>query len=276
MEEKLVGLLRGLSPAAVAFSGGVDSAVLAKAAVLAAERFGTVPPRAVFAFSSSSTGTDIEAAHRGAAEIGIELTEFESREMEIPEFLQNGRDRCYYCKRHRFSEMRNLIAGWDKPAGFDWHLLDGENADDRTAWRPGRRAAEELGVRSPIAELGISKEGVRGLARRWGLSSAERPSTPCLVTRLIYGLAPEEHLLRMVETGEAILRSLAFSTCRVRVDAPERARIEVPKSEISRVLEAGVREHILAEFQKIGWLSVSIDLDGFVSGKYDISAVRND
>ena len=268
-ETALVESIVRVSPAAVAFSGGVDSMLLAKAAMIAAERHSLPFPRAILAVSATSSADDVENAYKTAEEIGISLCRIDTGELNLPEFVRNGRDRCYHCKKQRFSEMLELLRVWEKEDGIKRTLLDGENADDLAAYRPGHRAAEELGVRSPIADSGINKETVRKLARRWGLSAADRPSTPCLVTRLAYGITPEPELLRAVEKAEQLLRRFRFPICRVRVDLPDSARIEVPAVEISRLLEADTREKIAKGVKAAGFTVVSIDLEGFASGKMD-------
>ena len=271
--ESLLDCLGRLSPLAVAFSGGVDSSLLAKAAVLAAEKFGAAPPVAIFAVSPTSSRDDIENARAVARKIGLELIELDSSgELGLPAFQANARDRCYHCKKYRFTAIQKLLAERERAGGPRRTLLDGENADDRALSRPGERAAAELGVRSPLAELGIAKAEVRRMARELGLPVADRPSAPCLATRFLYGLAPTAQLLRRVEAAETFLHARGFKVCRVRVDSPVTARIEVPAGEIGRFLTGGVREAVLEEFLGLGFAAVSLDLEGFVSGKMDRAA----
>ncbi|MBO7725688.1 MAG: ATP-dependent sacrificial sulfur transferase LarE [Thermoguttaceae bacterium] len=257
----------------IAFSGGVDSSLLAKASLLAAEKYHTLPPVGVFAVSPTSSQSDIENARAVAREIGLRLIEIDSSgELALLAFQTNAPDRCYHCKKYRFSAIQDLISGWEKEGSPRRTLLDGENADDRGLWRPGEKAAAELGVRSPLAELGIAKDEVRRLAREVELSVADRPSTPCLATRLLYGMTPTSRLLRRIEAAEDFLHQKGFDVCRVRVDSPVTARIEVPAAEIPRVLANGVKEAILEEFLRLGFAAVSLDLEGFVSGKMDRAA----
>ena len=270
MTDPLLHLLNSLAPSVIAFSGGVDSSLLAKAAQIAAERFGTVPPVGVFAVSPTSPRGDIETARETARAIGLDLIEIDSSaELDLPAFRRNGRDRCYHCKKYRFSAMLDLIRRWEEEGQPHRTLLDGENADDRGQWRPGQRAAAQLGVRSPLAELGITKEEVRRLARRLNLPVAERPSSPCLATRLLYGLAPEPELLRRIDDAETLLHSLGFPVCRVRADSAVTARIEVPAAETGRFLNEELKEAVLTGFLRLGFAAVSLDLEGFVSGKMD-------
>ena len=255
---------------AVAFSGGVDSSLLGKAAVLAAERRGALPPLGVFAVSPTSSRDDIENARAVARKIGLELIELDaSGELDLAAFRTNARDRCYHCKKYRFTAIQGLLAEREKAGEPRRVLLDGENADDIAVGRPGERAAAELGVRSPLAELGISKAEVRRMARELELPVADRPSAPCLATRFLYGLRPTPRLLRRVEDAESFLRAEGFKVCRVRVDSPVTARIEVPAEEIGRFLAERVREAVLEEFLGLGFAAVSLDLEGFVSGKMD-------
>ena len=230
----------------------------------------------VFAISPTSSQSDIDNARAVARQIGLRLVEIDSSgELDLPAFRTNAPDRCYHCKKYRFSAIQDLIDRQHRAGEPRRTLLDGENADDRGGRRPGERAAAELGVRSPLAELGIGKAEVRRLARELGLSTADRPSNPCLATRLLYGLTPTAELLRRVEEAEKILRAEGFSVCRVRVDSPVTARIEVPAGEIPRVLAGGVKEAILEKFLRLGFAAVSLDLEGFVSGKMDRTVSEN-
>jgi uncharacterized protein len=268
--DSLLNLLRKLAPSAVAFSGGVDSSLLAKGALLASEKYGTLPPIGIFAISPTLSQSDIKIAWQTAREIGIELFEIDtSAELALPAFQKNARDRCYHCKRFRFSAMQEMIRRWEGEGQPHRTLLDGENADDRSLHRPGERAAAELGVRSPLAELGLTKADVRKLSHHLALSIANRPSTPCLATRILYGLTPTPELLRRVEAAEEFLLSKGFPVCRVRADSPLTARIEVPAEEISRVIQPDIKEAIVEEFLRLGFGAVSVDLEGFVSGKMD-------
>lgn len=270
MVDSLLDLLRKLAPSAVAFSGGVDSSLLAKGALLASEKYGTLPPIGIFAISPISSQSDIKIARQTAREIGLELFEIDtSAELALPAFQKNARDRCYHCKRFRFSAMQEMIRRWEGEGQPHRTLLDGENADDRSLHRPGERAAAELGVRSPLAELGLTKADVRKLSHHLALSIANRPSTPCLATRILYGLTPTPELLRRVEAAEEFLLSKGFPVCRVRADSPLTARIEVPAEEISRVIQPDIKEAIVEEFLRLGFGAVSVDLEGFVSGKMD-------
>lgn len=280
---------------AVAFSGGVDSATLAKALVLATERRSTLtsedgtptgirkaPPTGFFAVGATSTDEEKRDAGRLAAEIGIALQVLETQELNDARFVANSPERCYWCKKIRFAELGRLAVetlrttrknGADDATqsvdkeGVPLVLVDGTNADDANDFRPGTKAAREAGVRSPFAELGITKAEIRALARSWGLSVAEKPSNPCLATRIGYGLSLDVATLRRIEAAEISVKRFGFSTCRVRVDAPGAARIEVPESEIDAATTPDVRRALVAELRGLGFAFVSLDLEGFASGK---------
>ncbi len=280
---------------AVAFSGGVDSATLAKALVLATERRPTLAtedgtPRGVkkasptgfFAVGATSTDEEKREARVLAAEIGIALQVLETQELNDERFVANSPERCYWCKKIRFAELGRLAVATLRPARKNEKngalqpvenkevpliLIDGTNADDANDFRPGTKAAREAGVRSPFAELGITKAEIRALARGWGLSVAEKPSNPCLATRIGYGLPLDVATLRRIEAAEIAVKRFGFSTCRVRVDAPGAARIEVPECEIDAASTPDVRRALVAELRSLGFAFVSLDLEGFASGK---------
>lgn len=280
---------------AVAFSGGVDSATLAKALVLATERRPTLtmengtpsgvrksPPTGFFAVGATSTDEEKRDAERLADEIGIALQTLETQELNDELFVANSPERCYWCKKIRFAELGRLAIETLRQTGKNEEkdasqtvakkevaivLVDGTNADDANDFRPGTRAAREAGVRSPFAELGITKAEIRALARSWGLSVAEKPSNPCLATRIGYGLQLDVATLRRIEAAELAVKRFGFSTCRVRVDALRTARIEVPEGEIDAASRPETRRALVAELRALGFAFVALDLEGFVSGK---------
>lgn len=280
---------------AVAFSGGVDSATLAKALVLATERRATLttengastgvkkaPPTGFFAVGATSTEEEKREARVLADEIGIALQVLETQELNDERFVANSPERCYWCKKIRFAELGRLAVATlrsaegdgvdgatqnDEKERFSLVLIDGTNADDANDFRPGTKAAREAGVRSPFAELGITKAEIRELARRWGLSVAEKPSNPCLATRIGYGLPLDVATLRRIEAAEIAVKRFGVSTCRVRVDAPGAARIEVPENEIDAASTPETRRALVAELRALGFAFVSLDLEGFASGK---------
>lgn len=244
----------------LAFSGGIDSALLAKAAVRAFEKDILPSVFAIFASSLAGGRSLLDEVSDLAKEIGIPLRIVESEEFKDPEFIRNDELRCYYCKRRRFTQMLEIT-------GRDAQLLDGSNADDLHEYRPGTRAVRELGVRSPLAELGLTKKDIRDLARFWGLSIAEKPSEPCLATRIAYGLSIDPALLDRIEKGENLLHDLGFPVCRVRIDRLDSVRIEIPEDFFPLLNTSVIRQKIIDKFRREGIHFISLDLEGFRSGK---------
>jgi len=251
------------APAVLAFSGGVDSSVLGAAAVRFSPK--ECPPAGFFAVSATTAAESIDWARKAAEEIGLELTVFESAEFSDADFLRNDRRRCYYCKRDRFSAIREMAVERVLKSGQDGRRLtfiEGSNADDLGEDRPGLAASRELGFCAPLAGAGLTKGEIRRLAANWSLSTAERPSDTCLATRLAFGLSIFPERLHRIEEGEKILRRDGFSICRLRLDEPGKARIEVPKDRTGEVeIES------IIEIQKLGFDEVRLDLGGYQSGK---------
>ena len=253
--DSLLDWFRPFRSCVVAFSGGLDSSVAAKAAVLA---LGDAA-EAVLAYSPSSLRNEVDDARAVAAAIPIRCHAFPSREMDDDAYAANDRDRCYYCKKIRFADVCRYAAERGQEV-----VVDGSNADDLDDYRPGRRAMMEFGIRSPLAELGITKAQAREIARRWKLPNSEKPASPCLSTRLAYGLRITEERLRRVEAAEEFLRTRGFSPLRVRLHADDLARIEVAPEQISRLAEPNTE--LAEEFQRLGFRFVCVDLQGFRSG----------
>jgi uncharacterized protein len=256
MFDELLAYLKPLGSAVVAFSGGVDSTLVAWAAEAAlGER-----ALAVTACAESLTPADARAARELAQRIGIAHREVVYSELAIPGYADNPPERCYLCKGELFRRLR-AIAG---EVGFS-AVLDGTNADDLGDFRPGREAARELGVRSPLAELGWSKERIRAALRGLDLPVWDKPSSPCLSSRIPYGEPITREKLEQVGRAEAALRALGFTNLRVRHHGSV-ARIELPREEVARVFDEGLAEEIVRCVRAAGFAFVALDLEGLRSG----------
>ncbi|MEZ6032240.1 MAG: ATP-dependent sacrificial sulfur transferase LarE [Planctomycetaceae bacterium] len=256
--QSLVKRLHGFGSVAVAFSGGVDSAVVAKAAVIALNEKAV----AVTAVSPSLARSELETARREAILIGIRHIELRTEEFSRPEYRRNAGDRCFFCKDtlYELTSVRLPELGVEV-------IVNGANTDDLSDHRPGMQAAIDHRVRSPLIEEGLNKKHVRELARHWNLSVAEKPASPCLSSRIAYGVEVTEERVFRVERGEAVLKSITgIHELRVRHEAHELARIEVPVEHIVRLLEHDLRTLISREFHALGFRAVTVDLDGFRSG----------
>jgi uncharacterized protein len=255
-EHALHGILTDLHSVVVAFSGGTDSAYLAHAAsrVLGSRAL------AVTADSASYPDAHRQLALRVAAEFRIPHEMIRTGELERAEYRANPVNRCYYCKQELYAQLSSIA----RARGFS-AVIDGSNADDRGDYRPGRQAAREYGVRSPLDEAGLSKDEIRRLSRDAGLPTWDVPASACLSSRIPYGNEVTEAKLRMIEQAESALRALGFRVFRVRHhDAI--ARLEIAKDEMARALEPAVRERLVTELRQLGYQHVTIDLQGYRLG----------
>lgn len=256
--DRLLGLLAGLGRVGVAFSGGVDSAVVAKAAWLACGENAT----AFTAVSLSLASGEREAAEELARSIGISHRIIETREFENADYLKNAPDRCYFCKSELYTQLEKLAP----ELGVET-IVNGTNLDDQGDYRPGMQAAGQHRVRSPLIEAGLTKSDVRDLARHWGLSVWDKPATPCLSSRIAYGLEVTPERVERVDQAERFLRqTLGLDELRVRHEANDLARIEIPAGELARLAVRILGRDVCETLHRLGFKYVTLDLDGFRSG----------
>ncbi len=260
IEEKFArmqDLLRSLERVAVAFSAGVDSTFVLK---VARDTIGPENVVAVTARSDSLAAAEFEEARALAEGMGVEWVVVDTEEFKNPNYLANPENRCYYCKSELYGQLDRFIAERHLKAS-----ICGINADDYDDWRPGIQAAREHGVHAPCAEAGLTKQDIRELSARLGLPTFDKPAMPCLSSRIPYGESITPEKLRMIEQGEAFLRSIGFRECRVR-HHNTLARIELPADQISQAMEPDTRGRIDAALREFGYTYVAIDLRGFRSG----------
>jgi pyridinium-3,5-biscarboxylic acid mononucleotide sulfurtransferase len=255
-EHTLHGILSGLQSVVVAFSGGADSAYLAHAAttVLGSRVL------AVTADSASYPDVHRQLALRVAAEFGIPHETIQTNELGRAEYRANPANRCYFCKQELYSELTALA----RTRGF-LTVVDGSNADDRGDYRPGRQAAREFGVRSPLDEADLSKDDIRRLSRAAGLPTWDVPASACLSSRIPYGSEVTEEKLRTIERAEHAVRQLGFRVFRVR-HHDRIARLEIARSELARAVEPAVAAALVRELKAVGYEHVTIDLQGYRLG----------
>ncbi len=246
---------------ALAFSGGVDSSLLLKMAADRAAKKGTKVWAVTFN-SRLHPSCDLENARKVAGELGGIHVILEIDELEMEEIRSNPANRCYLCKRNLF---RTLMA-FAKEKGVEV-LAEGTNEDDLHVYRPGIQAVRELGIRSPLAEAGLTKEEVRRLAAACGISAASRPSTPCMATRLPYGARLDYEILKKIEAGEEILRRMIGGNVRLRLHG-QVVRIETDPERFSLALEK--REEVVRQLKELGFVYITLDLEGFRSGSMDV------
>lgn len=261
-EEALTAWLRDRGSVLVGFSGGVDSAYLACAAVAA---LGADRVLAVIGRSASYPSAQWEAARDVARHVGLRVVEIDTDELNDPRYAVNPTNRCYYCKTELWAKLVPLAGAWGLST-----VIDGTNAEDLSDHRPGAAAAREWGVLSPLALLGMRKSEIRELSRRRGIPTWRQPSSPCLSSRLPYGTAVTPERLRQVEVAEAALRTLGVAgDLRVRYHG-DVARVELAKEELSRWLTEEGSVAIRQAVRRAGFERVFIDLRGFRSGSLNV------
>lgn len=252
----LVRSLESMGRVVVAYSGGVDSVFLLRVAkaVLGDNAVG------VLGISESLDRHELDKAQEVAREMGVEIETLETREYDNPLYRQNDASRCYHCKTELFGNVKRFAEERGIP-----YVLDGSNSDDAGDYRPGFRARNEQGVRSPLLEAGLDKESIRRFSRALGLPTWDKPAAPCLASRIPYGQEVSHEKLREVEAAEKALRDLGFRVVRVRHHG-EVARVEVPSGDLGRILEPGVRAAVSEAVKRAGFHFATVDLEGFRSG----------
>jgi len=258
LREHLLALLAGYGRVAVAYSGGVDSAVVAKAAQLACGDKAV----AVTAVSPSLAQGELDAAAKLAGLIGIRHEIIQTDEFRNPDYLANPFNRCFFCKTELYQRVAELAPRFQVDV-----VVNGANLDDQGDHRPGMQAANNFQVRSPLIEAGLNKALVRELAREWQLPVWDKPASPCLSSRIAYGIAVTPERVARIDQAESFLRTtFQLREFRVRLEANELARIEVAEADLDTVLSPPARDQIRRRLHELGFRYVTIDLDGFRSG----------
>ena len=257
---RLCSVLRDVRRALVAFSGGVDSSFLLRYTV---DVLGRDSVLAVTVRTPLLPQGEAEGALELARSWGVQASSIQMDPLSEPSVARNTPDRCYLCKKLIFTRL----SGMAKHKRIPW-ILDGTNADDGSGFRPGIKALDELGIRSPLREAGLTKDQIRSESERLGMPTWDRPSSPCLATRFPYGNPISLEAVARVDRGEKYLKSLGFGVVRVRVHG-DVARVEVPADRIGDLVREGIREGIVAVFKEIGFRYITFDLQGFRSGSMD-------
>ena len=253
---RLNEFLSGVDSIIVAFSGGVDSAYLAW---VATQRLGSAA-LCVTADSPSYPDHHRQLALDVASRFGLNHLIIHTRELEDPRYRANPVNRCYYCKHELYTALSDLA----RERGVSM-IADGTNADDRGDFRPGRQAAREFGVHSPLDEVGLTKSEIRELSHRAGLPTWDEPASACLSSRIPYQSEVTDEKLRLIERAESAIRRLGFRVCRVR-HHDDQASVEIGTAELSRAFEPDVRDRLIAELTTLGYRQVTIDPRGYRQG----------
>ena len=255
--DRLLSHVRSYGRCVVSFSGGVDSALVAKVAQLALAEKAT----AITAVSASLARGELVEARSIAQRIGIQHEIIRTDEFSNPDYVRNAADRCYHCKTELYDQLELICKRFP-----DAVIANGTNTDDTQDFRPGLRAASEHQVRSPLAECGIDKKTVRELAAYWELPVWNKPAMPCLSSRVAYGEEVTPERLRMIDSAEQFLRERGFSELRVRFHRGDLARVEVPMAELPRLMTEPLRSDVIEHLETLGFRFVTVDMHGFRSG----------
>lgn len=254
---KLKHILEEMGKVVIAYSGGVDSTFLLSSAV---ETLGADKVLACMNVGPSEPGNMYEKAVEFAGSIGAEFQKIDADELNDPNFTANKADRCFHCKSHLCKTLLDVA----KQRGFD-NVIFGTNFDDLDDFRPGNRALKAFGIRSPLAEAQLTKDDIRSLSREMNLPTSDQPASPCLASRIVYGLEVTEQRLRQIDEAENFLRGLGLVEFRVRHHDTV-ARIEVNPKDIGKITAEPARSRIVEKLKSLGFKFVTVDLQGFRSG----------
>lgn len=252
----LINILKKMESAVLAYSGGVDSTLLLKAMQLSGIR-----SLAVTAVSETMPEQDFIASKKMAEKTGVEQRVIRTDELRIKNFMNNPPDRCFFCKNELFGKIRKIA----QKGGYSF-VLDGSNLDDMDDWRPGRKAALKQGIRSPLIEAGLNKKEIRNISKKLKLPAWDKPSSPCLASRFPYREKITGKALKQVAEAEKFLRSVGFAEFRVRHHG-DIARLELKGNDFKKLLSLGVRKAVTEKLKSLGYKFISLDLEGFRSGR---------